>query len=147
MKRKTWREKMDTPKLPKLVAIPANMKRAGSGVMLVPSPREIEELIRSVPEGDVVTLTALRETLATRHGADLTCPLTAGLFVRIVAEAAEEAANSDNSVTVPYWRVVKDDGSLNPKLPGGVERQAERLRQEGHRIVSTRNKQPRLAQS
>ena len=31
----------------------------------------------------------------------------------------------------PYWRVVKDDGSLYPKFPGGVERQRRYLKSEG----------------
>jgi hypothetical protein len=42
----------------------------------------------------------------------------------------------------PYWWVVKDDGSLNPKFPGGAERQGERLRAEGHRILPAKGKRP-----
>jgi alkylated DNA nucleotide flippase Atl1 len=34
----------------------------------------------------------------------------------------------------PYWRVVRDDGSLNEKFPGGVEAQATRLKEEGYAI-------------
>gem|GEM_PF-4701258 len=34
----------------------------------------------------------------------------------------------------PYWRVVRDDGSLNEKFPGGVEVQAERLKEERYTI-------------
>jgi hypothetical protein len=44
--------------------------------------------------------------------------------------------------------VIRDDGSLIEKFPGGVERQAERLREEGHRIVPGVGKRPpRLAAS
>src|SRR5579884_926342 len=113
--RKTWREKMDNPNLPKLVDIPAKMqKRLGTGTMLVPHPREVEAFIRGVPEGRVVTTSTIRSALAAQHGADTTCPLTTGIFVWIAAEAAEESARAGAEDITPYWRVVKDDGSLNP---------------------------------
>src|ERR1051326_830520 len=141
--RKSWREKMDNPNLPKLEEIPPNMqKRWGTGTMLIPSPREVDALIRTVPEGTVVTVSNLRESLASKHGANVTCPLTTGIFVRIAAEAAEESARDGDATITPYWRVVKDDGTLNPKFPGGVQRQAERLREEGHRIVPGKGKRP-----
>lgn len=132
---------MDNPNLPKLVAIPPNMKRR-EGTMLVPSPREVEAFVRTVRKGSVTTVSQIRESLARQHAADVTCPLTTGIFVRIAAEAAEEDARSGKTRITPYWRVVKDDGSLNPKFPGGVERQAERLRAEGHRILPGTGKRP-----
>ena len=76
--------------------------------------------------------------LAEGHAADTACPLVTGIFVRIAAEAAEEDAAAGKTKITPYWRVVKDDGSLNPKFPGGVEAQAERLRDEGHAIDTSR---------
>jgi alkylated DNA nucleotide flippase Atl1 len=141
--RKSWREKMDNPKLPKVEEVPPKMrKRFGTGTILIPSPREVDALIRTVPEGSVVTVSKIRESLAGKHGADVTCPLTTGIFVRIAAEAAEESSRAGDATITPYWRVVKDDGSLNPKFPGGVERQAERLREEGHRIVPGKGNRP-----
>lgn len=145
--RKSWREKMQNPDLPRLVPMLPNMrKRYGAGTMVIPSPREVNAFIRTVPEGSVITITQIREFLAGKHAADATCPLTTGIFIRIAAEAAEEDAAAGKTKITPYWRVVKDDGSLNPKFPGGVERQADRLRAEGHRIVPGRgNRPPRLA--
>jgi alkylated DNA nucleotide flippase Atl1 len=145
--RKSWREKMDPPGLPKLVAIPERMrKRFGDGEMLLPHPREVEAIIRTVPEGNLITLTEIREELARRHGAAVTCPLVTGIFVRLAAEAAEEQAGSGATRITPYWRVVKADGSLNPKFPGGVAQQSERLSGEGHRITPARgNRPPRVA--
>jgi alkylated DNA nucleotide flippase Atl1 len=64
------------------------------------------------------------------------------MFVRIAAEAAEEAAREGKTRITPYWRVVKDDGSLNPKFPGGVQQQSERLREEGHHILPAKGKRP-----
>jgi hypothetical protein len=141
--RRSWREKMDNPNLPKVVDIPPNwQKRSGPGSMLIPSPRQVDALIRSVRKGRLITVSEIRETLAAQHMTDVACPLTTGIFVRIAAEAAEEDAQAGKTRITPYWRVVKDDGSLNPKFPGGARRQAERLRAEGHRIVPARGKRP-----
>ena len=141
--RKTWRQKMENPNLPKLVAVPPKMqKRFGHGVMLLPSPREVDALIRTVRQGSVITISEIRQALAWRHAANTTCPLVTGIFVRISAEAAEEDAAAGKTEITPYWRVVKEDGSLNPRFPGGVERQEERLRDEGHRIIPGSRKRP-----
>jgi hypothetical protein len=134
--RKSWREKMDNPSLPKLVPVPAGMrKRFGDGVMLLPSAHEVDALIRNVRKGSVITLSQIRQALAQKYAADVTCPLVTGIFIRIIAEVAEEDAAAAKTKITPYWRVVKDDGSLNPKFPGGVERQEQRLRDEGRHIV------------
>jgi alkylated DNA nucleotide flippase Atl1 len=143
--RKSWREKMENPNLPKLAAVPPAMQsRYGDGVMLLPSPREVDAFIRAVPKGRVITVSQIREALAHKYAADVTCPLVTGIFVRIAAEAAEEEAAAGKKRITPYWRVVKEDGSLNPKFPGGIERQQERLRDEGHRFVPGRNRSPRV---
>lgn len=145
--RKSWRSKMENPNLPKIVEIPARMhKKWGTGKMLLPHPSEVEAYIRSVPKGSVVTVSQIRRALAEQHNTDIACPLLTGIFVRITAEAAEEDATSGKSRITPYWRVVKDDGSLNPKFPGGVQRQSKRLQNEGHLLVkSTGKKSPRVA--
>jgi hypothetical protein len=144
--RKSWREKLDNPNLPKVVKIPASMRKFGRGTMLIPNPRDVDAMIRTVPRGAVITVTRIRENLARKFSADVTCPLTTGIFVRIAAEAAEEDARDGKKRITPYWRVIKDDGSLNPKFPGGVEGQGRRLREEGHSIDGSR-KIPRLQQS
>ena len=74
--------------------------------------------------------------------ADSTCPLTTGIFVRIAAEAAEEDLQMGKSEITPYWRVIRDDGSLNDKLPGGVSAQAAHLEKEGHTIEPAKGKKP-----
>jgi len=38
--------------------------------------------------------------------------------------------------------VLKADGSLNPKYPGGVKGQAARLKKEGHKITPAKGKKP-----
>ncbi|HMG74987.1 MAG TPA: MGMT family protein [Pyrinomonadaceae bacterium] len=136
MKSKTsWREKLEKPQQPKLVQIPPKMSRFGKGTMLIPTPMLVDELVRRIPKGKLVTVGELRRKLAADFAADVTCPLTTGIFVRIAAEAAEEDRAKGRRRITPYWRVVKDDGSLNPKFPGGEKLQTERLRSEGLSII------------
>ena len=134
---------MDNPNLPKVVEIPPNMrKHLGTGTMLVPSPREVDAVIRTVRKGTATTVSQIRRFLAGKYSVNVTCPLTTGIFIRIAAEAAEEDARQGKARITPYWRVIKDDGSLNPKFPGGVKQQAEKLRAEGHRILPAAGKRP-----
>ena len=100
------------------------MARFGTGIMLIPTPKLVEELLRRIPKGKLVTVGEIRRRLAADFAADVTCPLTTGIFVRIVAEAAEEDRANGRQRIAPYWRVVKDDGGLNPKFPGGEQLQA-----------------------
>ncbi len=141
--RTSWRAKLEKPQEPRLVAVPAKMSRFGSGRMLIPTPRLVNALIRTIPKGKLATLSELRRKLAADFEADVTCPLTTGIFVRIAAEAAEEDREQGRKRITPYWRVVKNDGSFNPKLPGGVARQTRTLRAEGFE-VSASTKKPRL---
>ena len=135
--RTRWREKLEKPQEPKVVQIPPKMSRFGEGTMLIPTPLLVDQMIRRVPKGKLVTGSELRRKLASDFAADVTCPLTTGIFVRIAAEAAEEDRANGKRRFTPYWRVIKDDGSLNPKYPGGVESQARNLRAEGFTL--TRN--------
>jgi hypothetical protein len=102
------------------------------GRMLVASPSAVAAELASVPPGRVITLPVLRARLALRFGADYTCPITTGIFLRIVSEAAVEEGRADD---VPVWRVVRENGACLDTLPGGPLRQAERLCAEG---VTTR---------
>ncbi|NVM56429.1 MAG: MGMT family protein, partial [Candidatus Helarchaeota archaeon] len=88
------------------------------------------------------TQAQLRERLARDFKVDFTCPITTGIFVRIAAEAAEEDLTAGKQEVTPYWRVIKTDGGLNQKFPGGAQAQAVRLREEGHRIQPAQGKKP-----
>ena len=138
-RRKTWREKLNNQSLPKLVDIPPKMvKKFGKGRMLVPSPRDVDALIRKVKRGKLVTQPQIREKLARDFHADVTCPITTGIFVWIASEAAEEELRAGKKRVTPCWRVIRDNGGLNEKFPGGVREQARRLRLEGHRITTVK---------
>ena len=145
-KYRSWRDKLEHPAvegLPKVVEVPEKWRKImGGRRVLVPTPMMADEEIRKVGDGQPLTVGQLRQRLAKRVNADSTCPLTLGIFLRIVSETAEEDRQNGRQPITPYWRVVMDDGRLRPKFPGGVEAQAERLRNEGHRIAPGKGKQP-----
>jgi len=143
--RKSWHEKLEKPVagLPKVCEVPDKwVKMMGGRRILVPTPMMVDELVRTVPRRKLITVGQIRQRLAQPFQADSTCPLTTGIFLRIISEAAEEDRQAGKNPITPYWRVVKDDGSLNPKFPGGVEAHSQKLREEGHNIVSGQGKKP-----
>ena len=144
-KGKTWRGKLEEehPNHGKVVAIPPRMqKRFGKGTMLIPRPRDVDAAMRQAKKGTLITQSQIRDQLARASSADHSCPLTTGIFVRVVAEAAEEDREAGKKRITPYWRTIKDDGKLNEKFPGGVRAQAAKLRQEGFTIQAGKGKQP-----
>jgi len=144
--RKRWREKFEKPGdgLPKVVDGPEKWKKRFGGTrVLVPTPFLIDKVIRTVRKGKLITVNQIREKLAEDFKADSTCPLTTGIFIRICAEVAEEDLLKGKKRVTPYWRVIKVNGELNPKYPGGVKSQAARLKAEGHKIISTKGKNHR----
>lgn len=137
--RTSWRAKLHKPMQPKLVPISDGLaKRLGHGMMVIPTALELDAMIRKIPFGKVSTLAQVRKRLAKWHNVEVACPLVTGIFLKIVAEAAEEDRLEGKSEITPYWRVVRDDGRLNAKLPGGAAAQAAHLRQEGLTIENDR---------
>lgn len=136
-KRKSWSEKLkDNKGLPKVEKITDKMsKRWGTGTVVIPAPMEVNEIMRKVPEGKVITLNEIRAALAKKHGATIGCPLTTGIFAWVAANAAEEERQRGEKDITPYWRTLKTGGVINPKYPGGVEAQKKLLEKEEHKII------------
>jgi alkylated DNA nucleotide flippase Atl1 len=132
-KRKSWEEKLNDAKdLPKVVRLKGKALRKWKvKTLAIPSPREVFSLIRKVPKGKIAPISALQSAVGRKHSAEMGCPVTTGIFTWISAHASEELETKLPGSGAPYWRIVKSDGSLNPKFPGGVKRQAGRLAQEG----------------
>jgi hypothetical protein len=136
-----WREKLERQQEPRIVDIPPRMQaNLGQGTMVIPRPLDVDGLIRQVKQGKLVTVLQLRKELARRSNADVACPLTTGIFIRISAEAAEEDRRAGRKLVTPYWRVLSSDGRLNPKFPGGVAAQKRRLTGEGHTVAKPQGK-------
>ena len=137
-KRKTWREKLaDDKDLPKVVKITGRMtKRWGKGTVAIPAPREVDAIMRKVPQGKLITINEIRERVAKKHKATVGCPVTTGIFAWIAAHAAEESAAAGETDITPYWRTLKSGGELNPKYPGGIARLKSLLESEGHQVIA-----------
>lgn len=132
-----WRSKLAAYKhLPQVKPIPEPKKQQlGEGLIVVPSPQDVDAAMRRIPPGQLMTVRALAAELAVAQGVNAGCVVTTGIFATLVARAADEAERAGDTAPTPYWRTLKADGSLNPKYPGGVERQMERLEAEGHVVV------------
>ena len=136
-KKKSWKEKLNDDKdLPKIVKIEGKLiKKWGTGTCVIPAPREVDEIMKKVPKGKLVTINQIREKLATKHRATIGCPITTGIFASIVARAAAEQLAEGKKKITPYWRTLKSTGEINDKYPGGVKEQKKLLKNEGHRIM------------
>jgi hypothetical protein len=131
---KTWSEKLATAGEP--VVKPAPMDIAGmkkGQVMLVPTARQIDAFIRTLPAGRAMDARTLRATLARQHGAEVTCPIYTGYHLRTVAEVAGAAlaAGVDPAEVTPVWRVLDARAPTLSRLDCGSAGILARRKAEG----------------
>lgn len=124
------RDSKDMPKI-QIVTDPATIQKYGGNRMYFAPPMNYDRVMRKIPAGKLTTVGALRAYFAAVGGADFTEPITAGIFVSIAAWASVQRGTD----ITPWWRTLKAGGELNPKYPGGVEAQKEKLEAEGHTII------------
>ena len=130
MAKKTYQEQMRNsyPNYPMVKAIPQSMvKTWGEGMQVLPSPLEIRDVMRTIPQSEVMTAKELCDVLAKKHKVDMACPYTTGILMNIVARAIEEDENDDT----PWWRTLGSCGELKPKYPNAPEEQMALLEAEG----------------
>ncbi len=141
-KKTTWKEKLhDAKGHPTVKPVTGKMtKKWGEGNLVIPAPIEVDEIMRKVRKGKLITINEIREKLAEKHNADFACPITTGIFAWIAAYAAEEAEQEGKKRITPYWRTLKANYELNPKYPGGIENLIERLEEEGHTVIQKRKR-------
>lgn len=124
------RDSKDMPKF-QIITDEKSIRKYGGNKMYFAPPMDYDRVMRLVPFGKLLTVGAIRTYFARQNGADFTEPITAGVFVSIAAWASFQRGTDET----PYWRTLKANGELNPKYPGGIEAQKERLEKEGHRII------------
>lgn len=108
-----------------------SIEKYGGNRMYFAPPLDYDRIMRRVPRGSLITVGTIREYFARENGADFTEPITAGIFVSIAAWASAQRAEDET----PWWRTLRAKGELNPKYPGGIQAQREKLEAEGHEIV------------
>ena len=91
--------------------------------MLIANTKILDDFINKIPSGDFVEIKELRSTLAKQFNCDVTCPLTTGIFIRIVSEAAYEEYKTGKSLDniTPFWRSVDPKSILAKKLDCGID--------------------------
>lgn len=120
----------DMPKL-KIITDRPSIERYGGNKMYFAPPIYYDAAMKKIPEGKLTTVGKLREHFARKAQADSTDPITAGIFVSIVAWASYQRSGDKT----PYWRTLKANGELNDKYPGGAAAQKEQLEAEGHIVI------------
>jgi hypothetical protein len=132
-KRKTWVEKRDLAKGPEVKKSPKDFADIKADEkMLIASPKVVDEYIRQIPKGKEISLQQMRKDLAAEFYADKTCPVTSGIFLRIVAEAAYEEYESGKAIgkIAPFWRMVNGASPAAKKLSFGTDFLMEQRRKE-----------------
>ena len=110
-------------------------KRWPAGTYIIPAPTEVDQIMKKVRKGKLITINEIRELLAKKHKADYACPITTGIFSWIAANAAAEQVSQGRKRITPYWRTLKTGGILNEKYPGGVKGLKKLLAAEGHKVI------------
>ena len=124
------RDSKDMPKI-QIITDRKSIEKYGGDRMYFAPPMDYDAAMRRVPYGKLTTVGDIRAWFAKQSGADFTEPVTAGIFVSIAAWASCQRGEDET----PWWRTLKANGELNPKYPGGVGAQKEKLEAEGHTVL------------
>lgn len=131
--KKTWIEKRDCEKSFKIKVIDKPFSDMPKGSkMLIVTPQIIDNYLRNIPFGKSIAFGGMRKDLASKYNANHTCPVTTGIFLRIVSEAAYQEftlGKKHNEIT-PFWRVVTQHMNLAKKLECGEAFIVKQRRQE-----------------
>lgn len=133
-KKKSWVEKLNQPQEIQIKRIEGKFADIPEGgLMLIATPKIVENYLREIPEGKSVDVKTIRQDLAAKFEAEYTCPLTTGIFLRIVAEAEYERylAGTPINEVAPFWRAIDKKSNLSKKLSFGYEFVQELREKEG----------------
>ena len=118
-KRKTWQQKLHNGKSSKTEVLDKKFADIPEGAsMLIATPEIVDAYIRNIPKGTHTGLQQMRKDLAAEYNAQYCCPVTSGIFLRIVAEAAYEEylAGKPLKKTTPFWRMIDSKTPVAKKL-------------------------------
>ena len=107
----------------------------GTGKMLLPSPATVAAVIKKIPKRKLITTNLLCKELTAQFEVQGTCPVT--------TQRALQAIAHGSSKNFPYWRVIKTNGGLIARFPGGAAGQAALLVEEGFSI-ETKGKESKV---
>ncbi len=131
---KSWNDRLNTPGINGIKPSPRTFADViEDQPMLVPTARQVDDFIRTIPQGADMDVRALRTALAIEHGAEVTCPVTIGYHLRTVAEAANEDLERGMTLNdvAPFWRVLDAKTPTTKKLSFGTAFVAAQRKREG----------------
>jgi hypothetical protein len=131
--KKTWLDKLNETKEPKIKRIDIDFADIPAGSnMLIATPKIIDKYIQEIGVGKRIDTKTLRKDLALAHNADYTCPVTTGIFLRIVAEANYEKLQQGKHVKeiTPFWRAIEPNSVLAKKLTFGQDFLLQQIEKE-----------------
>lgn len=134
MAKKTWKEKLNVKRQPEVIILTYDFAGLKNGTtMLISSPLEINDYVKTIPYGQTKTVDEMKEYLAKKHSAQGVCPVTTAIFLRIVSEAAIEDLNQGKSKAeiAPFWRIVEPNSKIASKLEFGRDAINQLRKEEG----------------
>ncbi len=132
---KSWEEKFNSDKPHQIKQIDKDFADIPAGAqMLIATPKIIADHLSQIPEGYSTDVKKIRTDLANEYGAEYTCPVTTGIFLRTVAEFGHEQIKGGRPLNEvpPFWRAIDRKSNTIKKLSFDREfiinqRQAEGL--------------------
>lgn len=132
--KKTWAEKMKPDLKHEVKVNDKDFADIPAGhTLLIATPTIVDGYVRNIPKGKHVPIKQMREDLAAEHHAEYTCPVTAGIFLRIAAENAYEEYQKGKPLNkiMPFWRMIDLKSPSAKKLSCGVDFLKEMRDKEG----------------
>ena len=133
-KPKTWQQKLHSDRPYHVEVLDGKFADIPAGAsMLVATPEIVDAYIRNIPKGVHTDIQQMRKDLAAEYNAEYTCPLTAGIFLRIASEAAYEEylAGKPIKKITPFWRIINSKAPVAKKLTFGTDFIKEQRAKEG----------------
>ena len=109
--------------------------RRYGGKRLVPTPELVGCVLAQVPRGEVITLAELVARLKQKYGGDRIGPQALDASLRDLERDAAACMREEHEPRVPMWRLVQNDGSVDPRSELKPLFSAARLREEGHCVA------------
>ena len=87
--------------------------------MAIGTPDMIRDIVSKVPRGRSFSLKQLREQIAKKLKAEVACPVTTSIYLRLAIE--DEMKNRPIGKDFPFWRVVSPNMPLFKKLTKSLQ--------------------------
>jgi hypothetical protein len=135
-----WHAKISAAKAPHVVVLESDFAGVKAGkTMLISSPLDIAAYVSRIPHGETRTMVRMRSDMSKKADADAMCPVTASIFLKVVAEAAlvDIAKGEDMGTVPPFWRIIEPTSKLAEKLSCGRDGIEHLLRLDGYTVLES----------